>query len=170
MGVKRHAHAQTVGHKPRRSRLRGLSFRTLTEPLEPRLLLTRLAVIGDFSSDVQTQPTVDVSNLVKSWSPDAVLTTGDNNYPNGAASTIDANIGQYYHDFIYPYTGSYGKGALTNRFYPSLGNHDWGDGYISPATVQPYTDYFSLPGNERYYHLAWGPVEFFMVTLAGAVP
>ncbi len=33
-----------------------------------------------------------------------------------------------------------------NRFWPSLGNHDW---YTN--SVEPYTDYFSLPGNERYY-------------------
>src|SRR5437879_4454765 len=95
-------------------------------------LLTRLLT---FSAG---QPELNVSNLVRSWSPDFILTTGDDNYPLGEASTIDANIGQYYHDFIFPYTGSYGAGATTNRFYPSLGNHDWGDGYISPATVQPY--------------------------------
>jgi len=76
------------------------------EPLEQRLLLTRLAVVGDYSSDTQTAPTRDVANLIKSWNPDGVATTGDNNYPNGAASTIDANIGQWSHQFIYPYTGS----------------------------------------------------------------
>ena len=24
----------------------------------------------------------------------------------------------------------------------------------------PYLDYFTLPGNERYYDFTWGPVHF----------
>ena len=82
----------------------------------------RFGVIGDFGSGSTSER--DVANLVKSWSPDFIITVGDNNYPDGAASTIDGNIGQFYHSFIYPYSGSYGAGAATNRFFPSLGNHD----------------------------------------------
>ena len=126
----------------------------------------RFAVIGDFGSDNQSE--LDVSNLVKSWNPDFIVTVGDNNYPYGEASTIDQNIGKYYHDFIYPYAGGYGAGATTNRFFPALGNHDWGDGFIWPSTVQPYTDYFTLPGNERYYDFARGPVHFFALRLRTA--
>src|SRR5437870_13795215 len=116
------------------------------DALEPRVLLTRLAVIGDFSSDVQTSPTRDVSNLVKGWNPDAVVTVGDNNYPDGGADTIDSNVGQWYHQFISPYTGSYGAGASDgqNHFWPAIGNHD----YNSSDGFQPYTDYFTLPNNE----------------------
>lgn len=113
-----------------------------------------LAVIGDFG-DVG-QPEADVANLVHSWNVDYVLTTGDNNYPSGAASTIDANIGQYYQQYIGSYTGSYGPGAAQNRFFPVPGNHDW-----NTANLQPYLDYFSLPGNERYYDIELGPVHLF---------
>src|SRR5690348_12445427 len=129
------------------------------EPLEQRLLLTRLAVVGDYSSDTQTAPTRDVANLIKSWNPDGVATTGDNNYPNGAASTIDANIGQWYHQFIYPYTGSYGAGSADgqNHFWPTLGNHDWDTG-----SATPYTNYFTLPNNERYYTLQIGNIALFI--------
>jgi fibronectin type 3 domain-containing protein len=125
--------------------------------------ITRFAVIGDYGCNCQGE--LDVSNLVKSWNPEFVITTGDNNYDFGEASTIDPNIGQYYHEFIYPYLGSYGAGADTNRFFPSLGNHDWGDGFIDPpsAGVQPYLDYFTLPGNERYYDFVRGPVHFFVL-------
>ena len=122
----------------------------------------RFAVIGDYGSGDQNE--ADVADLVKSWNPDLVITTGDNNYPDGAVDTIDDNIGQFYHQFIYPYQGAYGEGADTNRFFPSLGNHDWytvdGDGMPFP-----YLDYFKLPqrgsGNERYYDFVWGPVHFF---------
>lgn len=114
----------------------------------------RFAVIGDYGSG--SIPEADVANLVDSWQPEFVITTGDNNYPSGSAETIDTHIGQYYHAFIHPYTGGYGEGADTNRFFPTLGNHDW-----DTPNAQPYLDYFTLPGNERYYDFTWGPVHFF---------
>ena len=98
----------------------------------------------------------DVAALIQSWQPDFIITTGDNNYPSGAANTIDANVGKYFHNYIYPYSGAYGAGADLNRFFPTLGNHDW---YTEGA--QPYLDYFSLPGNERYYDFVQGPIHFF---------
>src|SRR4029077_2269178 len=90
--------------------------RPALEPLEERWVPTGcvvtentcFAIIGDYSAGT---PARDVSNLVKGWNPDFIITTGDTNYPDGQASTIDANIGQYYHEFISPYLGSYGAGS-----------------------------------------------------------
>jgi tartrate-resistant acid phosphatase type 5 len=113
-------------------------------------------VIGDFG--LAGQAAADVAALVKSWDPDFIITTGDNNYPDGARETIDENIGQYYHEFIHPYRGSYGSGAEENRFYPTLGNHD----YVTD-NARPYFEYFTLPGNERYYDFTWGSLHFFNV-------
>ena len=112
------------------------------------------AVIGDYGSGGKGEAAV--AALVKSWQPDLILTTGDNNYDLGSAATIDFNIGQFYHDYIFPYKGNYGSGAAINRFFPVLGNHDW-----LTQNAAPYFDYFSLPGNERYYDFTWGPVHFF---------
>ena len=114
----------------------------------------RFAIIGDYGTG--GQPEADVAALVKSWNPEFVITAGDNNYPSGSAESIDENIGQFYHEFIYPYIGQYGEGADMNRFYPSLGNHDW-----DSQSAQPYLDYFTLPGNERYYEFTWGFLHFF---------
>ncbi len=116
----------------------------------------RFAVIGDYG--LAGQPELEVAALIANWHPDLLITAGDNNYPNGEASTIDENIGQYFSDYIFPYLGNYGPGAEQNRFFPSLGNHDWN----SPG-AGPYLDYFSLPGNERYYDFEAGPVHFFAV-------
>jgi tartrate-resistant acid phosphatase type 5 len=116
----------------------------------------RFAVIGDYGRGGQAE--ADVAELVKSWEPDFIITTGDNNYPVGARETIDQNIGQFYHEFIYPYQGEYGPGGDTNRFFPTLGNHDW-----DSEGAQPYFDYFTLPGNERYYDFVWGTVHLFAV-------
>jgi hypothetical protein len=55
--------------------------------------------------------------------------------------------------------GEYGDGAEVNRFFPSLGNHDW-----MTDDAQPYLDYFTLPGNERYYDVVWGDVHLFILS------
>jgi len=117
------------------------------------------AVIGDYGLAGPDEEAV--ATLVHSWEPDFIITTGDNNYPNGEAATIDENVGQYYADYIHPYTGAYTQTSAidTNRFFPSLGNHD----YYSLNGAQPYLDYFTLPGNERYYAFEWGPVHLFAV-------
>jgi tartrate-resistant acid phosphatase type 5 len=118
--------------------------------------MVQFAIIGDFGSP--GQPELDVANLVKSWNPEFIVTVGDNDYSSGGVSAIDANIGQYYHDFIAPYKGTYGAGAAYNRFFPALGNHDWDTGNSTP-----YLDYFTLPGNERYFDFVRGPVHFFVI-------
>lgn len=120
-------------------------------PLRERV---KAAVVGDYGT---TEPgSFDVAAHVRALAPEFVLTLGDNNYENGAALTIDAHIGQHYHEFIWNYAGSFGAGAPIQRFYPVLGNHDW-----RAAGALPYLDYFSLPGNERYYDFRRGPVHFF---------
>ncbi|HEV3138186.1 MAG TPA: metallophosphoesterase, partial [Pirellulales bacterium] len=139
-----------------------------TITVQPALTPTKFAVIGDYGSAGTSES--DVANLVKSWNPDLVLTVGDNNYNTGLASTIDANIGQYYHSFISPYVGTYGAGAATNRFFPTLGHHDWGFTYPDPTGDQPYLNYFTLPGNERYYTFAQGTVQFFALDSDGNEP
>src|SRR5438034_9132754 len=86
---------------PPRPAARRPAFRPLLEALEDRLAPARFAVIGDYG--LAGNPEQHVADLVHSLTPDFVLTVGDNNYLTGQASTIDANVGQYYHDFIYPY-------------------------------------------------------------------
>src|SRR5438874_1519543 len=81
-----------------------LSLEILEDRLPPASL--RFGVIGDYGW--AGKPEADVANQVASWKPDLVITTGDNNYEFGLAATIDQNIGQYFHQYIYPYTGSYG--------------------------------------------------------------
>lgn len=114
------------------------------------------AIIGDYGWTGQNEAAV--ANLIKSWNPEFIITTGDNNYRNGADSTIDANIGQYYHDYIKPYNGIYGPEADINRFFPSLGNHD-----MITSSGAAYLGYFTLFGNERYYDFVKGEIHFFVL-------
>ncbi len=117
--------------------------------------------IGDFGvaayGDGRREIERAVADVVKRWNVVFIFTTGDNNYPSGASSTMDLNIGQFFHEYIHPYLGAHGSGAITNRFFPCLGNHDWVD------NGQPQSDYFALPGNERYYSHHQGPVEIFII-------
>jgi len=120
----------------------------------PQRESVHFAAIGDYGT---TEPgSFAVAALVRALEPQFVITLGDNNYENGAAATIDANIGQHYHEFIGNYAGSYGAGSPIQRFYPTLGNHDW-----RTVGALPYLAYFTLPGNERYYDFRRGPVHFF---------
>jgi tartrate-resistant acid phosphatase type 5 len=114
----------------------------------------RFAAIGDYGLAGAAER--DVADLVKSWNPDFIITLGDNNYDFGDSTTIDRNIGQYYHAYIYKYRGRYGPSASTNRFFPSLGNHDY-----YTRNGEAYRDYFTLPGNGRYYDFVRGDVHFF---------
>ncbi len=139
------------------------SRRPTVEPLESRHQLAVFGLIGDFGNSGPNE--LAVANLVKSWNPEAIVTVGDNNYNDGGADTIDANIGQYYQEYIGNYRGSYGPGSPTNRFFPSLGNHD-----VRTANGQPYFDYFTLPGNERYYDFVWGDVHFFALNSNSSEP
>jgi tartrate-resistant acid phosphatase type 5 len=123
----------------------------------------RFAAIGDygFAGPAEAQ----VAELVKSWSPEVIITLGDNNYDVGDSTTIDRNIGQYYHTYIYKYRGRYGPSASANRFFPSLGNHDY-----YTRNGEAYRDYFTLPGNGRYYDFIRGDVHFFAVNSDPAEP
>lgn len=132
------------------------------ETLESRQLLasTTFAVIGDFGND--SQPEADVAAMVKGWNPNSILTVGDNSYQTASPfSLLDRNVGKYYHEYIYNYPGIYGAGSPTRRFYPALGNHDWGN--TTPGSASVYLSYFDLPGNERYYDFVQGPVHFFVL-------
>jgi tartrate-resistant acid phosphatase type 5 len=127
-----------------------------TEAPSTDVELTRFAVIGDYGQAGAGEQLV--AKLVKSWDPEFIITVGDNNYTYGEAATIDNNIGYYFREYICPYVGRHGAGAKRNRFFPALGNHDW-----YAAGAQPYLDYFTLPGNERYYDMRWGNVHVFVL-------
>ena len=133
--------------------LRGLAEANPQGPLDGTM---RIALIGDYGFGGPEE--AQVAALVNFWRPELVLTVGDNNYPDGEASTIDGNVGQFYQRYIGNYQGGFGPGADVNRFFPALGNHDW-----RQPNAQPYLDYFTLPGNERYYDVRRGWVHVFIL-------
>ena len=127
------------------------------------------AIVGDYGDDNDNSRAV--SELIKGWNPDFIVTVGDNDYSDGASrGTFDAlelAVGQYYHEFIGNYQGSLGAGSDVNRFFPTPGDHDWGDTCDDPDGLDDYLSYFTLPGqnsgNERYYDFRKGDIHFFSV-------
>ncbi len=133
------------------------------------------ASIGDFG-DFPT--TGRVAATIAGWNPEFIVTVGDNGYnpdatSNGAGgfvwagSLIDRSIGQWFSPYIGNYQGTYAGGPAPgrpSRFFPALGNHDW-DGAPGGGVWAnlPYRSYFSLPGNERYYTVRAGSVQFFVI-------
>jgi titin len=143
----------------RRQNTRRWSTKFRLEVLEDRLApavssSVTFAQIGDYGLAGPAEQAV--ANLVNGWFPNFIITTGDNNYSTPSASTYDTNVGQYYHNYISPYPGSYGSGAATNSFFPTLGEHDWNN-----PGVAPYLSYFNLSGSGRYYTVTEGPVQLF---------
>lgn len=116
----------------------------------------RFGVIGDYG--LAGEAVAAVADLVRGWGAEFVVTTGDNSYTGNTLEAYDRNVGQYYHDYLFPYTGAYGPAADQQRFFPCLGNHDWDDGYPENFPI-----FFHIPSNGRYYRQRWGPVEFFLL-------
>ncbi len=119
----------------------------------PALLFgQRFTIISDIHG--ATVATNEVSQLVKSWNPEFIICCGDNNY--ACNMNIDNQVGQYYCEFISPYTGLFGLGDTVNRYFPAIGNHD-----TDCTGISNFLSYFTLPGNERYYDFVKGDVHFF---------
>ncbi len=141
-----------------------VSLSVIAEPNPLQNTVIRFAVIGDYGANNPAEEAV--AKLVNNLNPDFIITTGDNSY---GPTNIDENIGKYYSNYIGDYKGKYGPGSSTNRFFPSLGNHDYDDG----GGIDAYEAYFTLPGkkikgsntsgNERYYDFIQGPVHFFVI-------
>jgi hypothetical protein len=121
-------------------------------PYDPEV--HRYAVVGDYGNGNTGEGRV--ANMINALGVDAVLTTGDNSY---GTNPIDENVGRHYEPYIGDLSSAYGTGATTNRFWPTLGNHDYTDG----GRLNAYRNYFSLPGNERYYDVIVGPLHIFAV-------
>lgn len=129
----------------------------------------RFAAIGDFGDD--SIASGDVSELVRSWGVDFIITLGDNRYED---RTYDRTVGKHFCGYLAAVTQATncnGGSASVNAFFPTPGNHDYFDG--KGGGINEYLDYFTLPGagiatsgtsgTELYYDFIMGPVHFFTI-------
>lgn len=139
---------------------------TLPEPQVPDIMIpetseTVFAFIGDYGHE--GAPAQAVADMVKSWQPEFIVTSGDNNYSGGNLWAMRSNISQYYGDYIYNPDAPQGYRCTgqadldaENRFFPSPGNHDY-----EADINNNYLKFFTLSGNERRYDFRKGAVHFF---------
>lgn len=120
----------------------------------------QLALFGDYGNKSAAENAV--AQMVDSWKPDAVFTMGDNVY---SSSTADPHDVLQNHALTY-----YQRFVNEGRFFPSLGNHDWGDPGVpllqvdgSGVTSGAWRDLLNLPGNGRYYDVRLGPLHVFVL-------
>jgi len=111
------------------------------------------AVIGDYGDDSRGEKLV--ADMVKSWDPLFIITTGDNDYEDKNEKSIDTNISKYYASYISP-------DLHRNRFFPSLGNHDQSVSEKAKV-VNEYFRIFSCLNKAENYDFTWGPVHFYSI-------
>lgn len=118
-------------------------------------------LLGDFGSSGAALSSV--ARMIRSWSPDFIVTTGDNNYGNldvnydydqnapGMQNSWEINVGAYFGDYILGRNdGKYGRQtSTTQRFWPVVGNHDSllssghsTDEANAAGPIADYVDYF----------------------------
>ncbi len=113
------------------------------------------AVIGNPGEDNSNHSAV--SSMVNEWNSDFILTLGNN---RNIGNSYDSVIGKRYCSHLSSTSSDVDctpDAATANRFFPTLGTQD----YLGEDGIIAYTEYFDLPGNERYYDFVRGPVHFF---------
>ena len=96
---------------------------------------------GDSRGGSKEQKTL--AKLMKEVVPNVVIHTGDLT-SKGTSQEINEDVLELY------------KGVFSfDKFYPSLGNHDY-----ATKKGEPFIETFELPGNERYYYFHEGDTLF----------
>jgi hypothetical protein len=119
----------------------------------PRAERIRLVAFGDFGKggETQQQTAAALRDYHRTERLDFGITLGDNFYPKGMRSPGDPRWRELWLD---PYE------ELGIRFYPTLGNHDWGS-VDSPAAQVLYSDGGSWYMPASRYSFRAGPAHFF---------
>lgn len=114
------------------------------------------AYFGDYGQ--YQQSLFDVAAQVLTWSPEYIVTGGDNWYGSSLSQQdLDDVNGRFFKDFMFPYNGTYPPSSATsNAFYATIGNHDR-DPVGRLAIEQAY---FNL--KRTYYDFVRGPVHWFI--------
>lgn len=137
--------------------------------------VTTIAAVSDFG--YASVGMLALRQMVDSWDPDYVITTGDNvqtsAIPGTGVEKYDFAVGRLFCRYMKGSAPgrecpSGGDSRDQNRFFPSTGNHDWTDGGI-----ENYRAYFDLPGpgttrrtntgTDLYYDVVMGPVHLFVL-------
>lgn len=147
-----------VDRDKRMRRLGGWRALALAEPPrsgdEVPIVFAMLADQGSGDSNQQA-----VASLVSSWSPEFIVTAGDNiygSYPGMPEEQLDSL-------FDATHTAMYGSVISRQRFYPAVGNHDTD---YSDTWYRSKFPHLFQGGAKNYYRVRPdnGPIEFFVLS------
>ena len=134
--------------------------------------IQKFAVIGDFGTNDKCNTNESaVAGLVNGWNPAFIITVGDNIYYGRNNVSQNSCTHEHVNDYdstIEKYYGNYfTRNVSTNRFYPSIGDHEIaGEIDTDPRPgfyLAYYKEYFALPNNERYYTFLKGNIRFICI-------
>lgn len=118
------------------------------------------AFFGDWGVGLAAVAPARVTRMVKSWSPDFIVTGGDNNYGGVTVGHPhwDEYLGFRFGEFMlgradrrYPL-----QSGGEARFFPVVGNHDTSVGGLGGGTIEGYFDYFIDGGPDGGFRLPLG--------------
>ncbi len=125
------------------------------------------AFVGDVTAGSSAAA---VAELIRSWTPDYVIANGgmwDATDENTAAD-LDANFGQYYARWMFPYAGTEGTSeASTQQLFAAYGNQERDPSSRFNIVRQFFNLLPTDPSNPQpcrgYYEKRLGPAHFFFI-------
>lgn len=127
-----------------------LTYDMIQKGLPPEVPLTgAFAHIGNYGDNGTAAQAV--AALLETWGLAGIVTSGN----NAVGVDYDTGVGSPYHEWLAPYTGAFGTGSDTNRFWPAIGEED------DPVLMAEF--FTLLPNNGRYYELFNGSMHFFVI-------
>lgn len=132
---------------------------------------TSFVFLGNYGNQSDTSNLAAAMSVISTLNPAAIFGLGNNNDADTPRAThsYDNIIGQFFHSYLSPYTGTYGGAAASgNIFWPALGFLDSG-GIV--GTGFSYTDYLTFFSGQisfgqrsgEYYTITRGDVQFFVL-------
>ncbi len=125
----------------------------------------RMAIIGNYGCQNALGTPAVASKINDIWKPDFILSSGNDSYhrlyPSQCGADFQANVGDYYGDFIKDPSAS---SSELNRFFSIPGPMDYEDdsgSHLGLAGEQQWLNYFQR--SSTYYSFTWGEAEFFML-------
>lgn len=123
--------------------------------IKPDSVHLKFAFVSDVGWSSQSTRAIDtvnaraVSNGVKKFKPDIVLTGGDNSHGLGDMELIDSRFTTFYKNYI-----------DSNRMFPALGNHDF---YTNLARWFKIKYPLLFVNNKNYYDFVRSIIHFYVV-------
>ena len=153
-------------------RLGGFRRLALSGPMDEQVF----AVISDYGTGSSNE--IAVSELVKSWSPEFIVTAGDNVYGLSRVLTVDSTLVtvdstaytadnatdmSYANDrFDEVVLQKYGDFVSSGSFYPAIGNHDVDNDGTGAWFRSKFPSLFQ--NNKNYYTFQRGDIGFFVLS------